>query len=583
VNQISHNESEHDTAVSERPARWSRVKPDAERHLVACAQASEAQAKAEAVGGDGGCGKANVVNAGDLPEQDGRGNLDRPAEVRAAVVAQANREASHMRNDLTPGPKSGNTDGAKGGRKANNPSEREPEEPSAIVPRRAGNPAEEDRWQRCRAERGVWSEGMLLALERGIRGNRWFSMIDKIYAERTLEIAWGKVRANAGACGIDGIKVEHFEKDSQKRLLAVREQLIEGTCQPQSVKRVWIPKLGSSEKRPLGIPTVRDRIVQTALRMVIEPIFEREFAPQSYGFRPGRSCKDALRRVEGLLQSGQTHVVDIDIRGYFDHIPHAGLMALVRERIADRRVLALVEAFLHQSVIECTPGSEERIATEAGQEGTPQGGVISPLLANICLNPLDWLLQGAGVEMVRYADDIVVLCQSRAEAVAALERIQQWMTATGLTLHPEKTQIVDMDAAGSHFDFLGYRFRRNSNGRISRLIRPKSLQKLRARIKPLTQRTSGHSMEAIAEWINPILRGWYGYFKHAAAHHLKTVDTWLRKRLRSILRKRRKKKGCSTGRDNLRWRNCYFADLGLFCLEETKRAELNSLHHGASC
>jgi RNA-directed DNA polymerase len=162
------------------------------------------------------------------------------------------------------------------------------------------------------------------ALQNGVKGNKWFSLIDKVSRLDVLELAWEKVRSNAGACGMDGITVERFAKDSQKRLLAVSEQIKAGTYQPQPVKRVWIPKPGSAEKRPLGIPTVRDRVVQSALRMVMEPIFEREFAEQSYGFRPGRSCQDALRRVEGLLKSGHCQVVDIDIRGYFDAIPHGG-------------------------------------------------------------------------------------------------------------------------------------------------------------------------------------------------------------------------------------------------------------------
>lgn len=523
------------------------------------------------------------MNAGDLPGQDGRepGHL---AGVRAAIVAQASREPFHARNDLTPGTKPvDNTGGAKGGRKANDSSKGGREEPSPSVPPKADKQGEEDLWQRHKAERGVWSERMLLALERGIKGNQWFSLIDKVYAERTLAIAWEKVHANAGACGVDGISVELFQKDSQKRLLAVREQIMEGSYVPKPVKRVWIPKLGSPEKRPLGIPTVRDRVVQTALRMVLEPIFEREFAPHSYGFRPGRSCKDALRRVEKLLRKGHVQVVDIDIRGYFDHIPHGRLMELVAERIADGRVLGLVEAFLKQGVMEEAGGSEEVIEQAEPMEGTPQGGVVSPLLANIYLNPLDWLLQEAGVEMVRYADDLVVLCESRAEAEAALERIQAWMTQAGLTLHPEKTRIVDMSVAGGHFDFLGYRFWRSKRGKLSRQVRPKSLQKLRARLRPLTKRNNGKSMAAVVAGINPILRGWYGYFKHASAHALNEVDKWLRDRLRSILRRRCKRKGRACIKDRYHWKNCYFAELGLLDLQQTKLSELNSLHYGAKC
>jgi RNA-directed DNA polymerase len=424
----------------------------------------------------------------------------------------------------------------------------------------------EDLWQRHKAERGAWSEKMLVALEQGVKGNKWFSLIDKVSRLDVLARAWAKVQSNAGACGVDGITVERFAKDSQERLLAVSEQIKRGAYQPQPVKRVWIPKPGSAEKRPLGIPTVRDRVVQTALRMVIEPIFEHAFAEESFGFRPGRSCQDALRRVDGLLQSGHTHVVDIDIRGYFDAIPHGRLMAKVSEHVADGRVLALIEAFLRAKVMEEMAGWE-------AESGTPQGGVISPLLANIYLNPLDWKLAQTGLAMVRYADDIVVLCRTAEEAGQALETIRQWMEEAGLELHPEKTKIVDMAPAGAHFDFLGYRFWRGKAGQLRRFVRPKSCQKLRARIKPLTKRTNGESLEAIVAKLNPILRGWYGYFRHASAQALGQMDSWVRGRLRSILRKRRGGKGRARGADHHRWGNRYFAELGLLCLQERRAKE----------
>jgi len=379
------------------------------------------------------------------------------------------------------------------------------EEPSAKVPI-GDKQAEEDLWLRHRAERGVWTEPMLTTLERGIKGNKWFSLIDKVWSDRTLELAWEKVKSNAGACGVDGITIGRFEKDSQSRLLAVKEHLKQGTYQPKPVKRVWIDKPGSAEKRPLGIPTVTDRVVQAAVRMVIEPIFENRFAETSYGFRPGRGCKDALRQVENLLHAGHTHVVDVDIKGYFDAIPHDRLMALVREHVADGRVLGLIEGFLKQGVVEGTNWQE------AKEEGTPQGGVISPLLANLYLNPLDWLMAGKGFSMVRYADDMVVLCQSQEEAERALETLREWMGGAGLTLHPEKTRLVDMSLADSHFDFLGYRFKRTKRGRLMRLVRPKSKQKLRATLRPKTKRANGRSMETIIKDVNQTLRGWYGYF-----------------------------------------------------------------------
>jgi len=449
------------------------------------------------------------------------------------------------------------------------------EEPSAEVPER-DKQAEEDLWQRHKAERGVWTEPMLAALERGVKGNKWFSLIDKVWSGRTLELAWEKVRVNAGACGVDGITIGRFAIDSQSRLLAVNEQLKQGTHQPKPVKRVWIEKPGSAEKRPLGIPTVTDRVVQAAVRMAIEPIFENRFAKHSYGFRPGRGCKDALRRVEELLQAGNTHVVDVDIKGYFDAIPHDRLMAMVRERIADGRLLGLIEGFLKQGVIE---GNDWQ---QAKEEGTPQGGVISPLLANIYLDPLDWLMAGSGFEMVRYADDIVVLCRSQEEAAAALEKLGEWMAEARLTLHPDKTRTVDMDLPDSHFDFLGYRFKRSRRGRLVRLVRPKSLRKLRETIKPKTRRTNGKSMEAIAADINRTLKGWYGYFKNANASQLGGIDGWIRMRMRSILRKRSGLKGRGRGRDHQRWPNRYFTKLGLFCLLDAREVEIASLRRGAN-
>lgn len=435
--------------------------------------------------------------------------------------------------------------------------------------------AEEDLWQHHKAERGVWTEPMLMALKRGLKGNKWFSLIDKVQSARTLELAWEKVKSNAGACGVDGITIGRFDKDSQSRLLAVSEQIKRGSYQPKPVKRVWIDKPGSAEKRPLGIPTVVDRVVQAAVRMVIEPIFENRFAKHSYGFRPGCGCKDALRRVEELLRAGNAHVVDVDIKGYFDAIPHDRLMALVREHIADGRVLGLIEGFLKQGVIEGENWQDAK-------EGTPQGGVISPLLANIYLNPLDWLMAGLGFEMVRYADDMVVLCRSHQEAQTALEKLREWMTQVGLTLHPDKTRTVDMNLADSHFDFLGYRFKRSRRGRLIKLVRPKSLRKLRESIKPRTRRNNGRSMEAIVADINRTLTGWYAYFKHVHPSELDQIDRWMRVRLRSILRKRRGGEGRGRGNDHHRWPNRYFTGLGLFCLLDAKVTETISLQTGAN-
>ncbi len=494
------------------------------------------------------------------------------------LAGQERREAPARSQSPHSSLEAGNDRGAKEGREVDHHEERPSEAPSSTVPA-ADKQDEEALWQRHKAERGVWSQKMLMALETGVKGNVWFSLIDKVCAPNTLELAWAKVQHNAGACGVDGITVNHFAKDSASRLLAVKEHLKGGIYQPKPVKRVMIPKLGSSELRPLGIPTVRDRVVQTALRMAIEPVVEREFAEHSYGFRPGRGCKDALRRVDELLQGGLVHVVDVDIKAYFDSIPHKRLMELVGERIADGRVLTLIESFLKQGIMDPLGWIE----AEEQDEGTPQGGVISPLLANIYLNPLDHLMNRSGYEMVRYADDMVMLCPSAKAAENALQTLREWAAQAGLELHPEKTKIVDMGQPGAHFDFLGYRFwHGKTSGRIRRFIRPKSEKKLREAIKPLTRRCNGHSMPAIAQRLRPKLQGFFAYFKHARASALGELDAWIRGRLRSILRKRAGRKGRGRGLDHHRWPNHYFTCLGLFNLEAARKQECIRLRLAAN-
>jgi len=244
----------------------------------------------------------------------------------------------------------------------------------------------------------VWTERMLAALEQGVKGGKWYSLMDKVYALPNLRAAFGQVKANAGAAGVDRQTVKGFERHLEANLERVAEQLKAGSYQPQAVRRQWIDKAGSHEKRPLGIPTVRDRVVQAAMCNVLEPIFEKDFAAQSYGFRPGRGCKDALRRVVELLRAGHRYVVDADLKSYFDTIPQTALMAEVERKVTDGRVLELTERYLKCSVLD---GLEQWTP----QEGTPQGAVLSPLLSNIYLDPLDHLMQAQGYEMVRYADD----------------------------------------------------------------------------------------------------------------------------------------------------------------------------------
>jgi RNA-directed DNA polymerase len=405
---------------------------------------------------------------------------------------------------------------------------------------------------------------MLTALARGVKGNQWFSLIDKVYADRTLELAWGKVRSNAGGSGVDGITIARFAKDCPRGLLDLKEQLRTASYQPRPVKRVWLPKPGTNQERPLGIPTVRDRIVQTALRMVIEPIFEHHFAEHSYGFRPGRGGKDALRRVQALLNEGHTWIVDADLKSYFDTIPKDRLMRRVTERIADSRVLALIRSYLDQEVME------ELIRYEPTERGTPQGAVISPLLANIYLDPLDHLLADSGVEMVRYADDFVLLCRSEKEAKAALARVQTWVEDNGLTLHPEKTRLVDATQPGG-FDFLGYHFERGK-----RWPRRKAMDRLKDKVRALTPRTSGVAMESSIARLNEVLRGWYGYFKHSHRTVFPKVDGYIRGRLRAILRQRAGKRGRARKSDQQRWRNRYFTELGLFSLTQAHASSVQS-------
>lgn len=402
-------------------------------------------------------------------------------------------------------------------------------------------------------EPAVWTKRMLATLEGGIEGGRWFRLIDKVYAERTLRAACTGVRRNDGSAGVDGQSVGAFEAHEQKELAKLSAELKAGTYRPLAARRVYIPKPGSEEKRPLAIPAVRDRVVQGALKAVIEPILENEFASQSYGFRPGRSCKDALRRVQQLLKEGYTHVVDADLQSYFDTIPHERLMDRVREHIADGRVLDLLESFLKAGVME-------EMKQWTPESGTPQGGVISPLLANLYLNALDQLMEQAGWQMVRYADDFVILCRSAKEALEALEAVQKWVTAEGLTLHPQKTRVVDLKEPGG-FDFLGYHFERGQ-----KWPRRKSIEKLRARIRELTPRLSGESLGHTIQQLNTVLRGWFGYFKYSNGPTFPAIDGYVRGRLRTILRQRAGRRGKARGEDHHRYRNAFFAEAGLFDL-----------------
>ena len=404
-------------------------------------------------------------------------------------------------------------------------------------------------------EHSVWTERMLSRLEQSEPTTVWFRLWDKVLAEANLQAAFWAVWRNGGAPGVDGQTVEQFDAQAEPELARLREELRSRRYRRQAARRVWIPKPGTTEKRPLGIPAVRDRTVEAATRNVLEPIFERDFAEHSYGFRPGRGCREAVGRVEELLEQGRTWCVDADFKSYFDTIPHERLIELVGQRVVDGSVLALLEQFLKAGVLEELKGWQPT------ERGTPQGSVISPLLANLYLNPLDHEMERRGWEMVRYADDFVVLCRTREEAETVLAFLREWTGAAGLSLHPTKTRIVN--AGNEGFDFLGWHFCGDK-----KWPRKKSLQKLQDKLRPLTRRSNGRSLPEIIRKANPILRGWYGYFRESNPTGLRVPDGWLRRRLRAMLRKRQKRPGYGLSKtDSKQWPNRWFAAQELFSLE----------------
>ena len=407
----------------------------------------------------------------------------------------------------------------------------------------------------------VWTERMLATLERGIEGGKWFSLVDKVWNEKHLLLAAWSVIGKDGAAGVDGQGCEVLERHLTQTIGELSRLLKAERYEPRSVKRVWIDKLGTNEKRPLGIPTVRDRVVQTALLYVLEPIFERDFAAHSYGFRPGRNAQQAISRVQALLEQGQTWVVDADLKGYFDSIPQDKLLEAVGKKIADGRILRLLEKYLRQGVLES--GKD----WQPTQQGTPQGAVISPLLANLYLDPLDHLMASRGREMIRYADDFILMCRSEAEAKEALAEVAAWVKQAGLVLHPSKTRIVDASQPGG-FDFLGWHFERGW-----KWPREKSVARFKEVLREQTSRTHGHSLPRIIGGLNRRLRGWARYFANGNGNIYTVLDKWLRMRLRSILRKRARRKGRGRGLDHQRYPNTYFAELGLISLNALAQAK----------
>lgn len=420
------------------------------------------------------------------------------------------------------------------------------------------------------AERCVWTDRMLTCLRNGgPTGGKWYILNDKVFRRDTLRAAYARVARNAGAPGVDGVTVQAFGErldEEIDRLLAAWQT---DSLRPQAIRRKWIAKPGSREQRPLGIPTVRDRVVQAAIVMVLEPIFEMDFHACSYGFRPGRSAKGALGAFSQALREGLTWVVDADLKSYFDTIPHEPLLAAVRLRVTDRRLLHLIRGYLQAGIMD---GG----TIEEPESGTPQGGVLSPLLANLYLNDLDHDLAAEGYRMTRYADDFVICCATQSQAEKALARVKEWTTKAGLALHPEKTRLVDMSQHGSYVDFLGYRFRRSISERtgrsqIYRDIRPKSLKRIKDTIRQITRRCNAASMAVIIARLNQCLRGWFGYYRStlASIHH--QVDQMVRRRLRAILAKRHKHPCWGGGICQEKWPNAYFTQYGLLSLQAAHR------------
>ena len=354
---------------------------------------------------------------------------------------------------------------------------------------------------------------------------RYYSLIDKVYDLRNLYEAWKAVKRNKGAAGVDRVSLERFETNLERNLRRLHQQLRDGTYTPPPVRRVYIDKADGS-KRPLGIPTVMDRVAQMATVRVLTPIFEAEFLPCSHGFRQGFSTRTAIAMVEEYRKQGFRWVVDVDFKSYFDTLDHEVLMVKVKERVTDGRILGLIRSWLTAGVM-----SDGNLTYQT--TGTPQGGVISPLLANIYLHRLDQALTNWGYKVVRYADDLVVLCPSWNKAKTALGLLKQ--VAEGelrLTLHPEKTRLTTF---GRGFDFLGFTFRSQH-----RVARKRALEKFKERVRELTPRQTHLTVREVIAQLNPVLRGWGNYFKHGHMRgRFDELDQWIRMRIRSTWLKRK--------------------------------------------
>lgn len=414
----------------------------------------------------------------------------------------------------------------------------------------AHNRPRKDKWNWV--ERAIWTDQMLMALDNGVKVNKWFSLIDKISKPAVLLASWRQVAKNKGSAGIDKISIKMFTTHQDRYLKEIKTELEQGLFVPSAIRRAYIPK-ADGKRRPLGIPIIRDRIVQAAIKMALEPIWENEFLPSSYGFRPLRSAHDAIHEIARLLKDGYQYVVDADIKGYFDNISHSLMMEAVNLKIADGKINKLIDRFMEASIIEETKQWKPT-------SGTPQGGVLSPLLANIFLHTFDGMMKEEGFKIIRYADDFVILCKTADEAERALNITKEWMQKHSLELHPDKTRICNYQTES--FDFLGFRF---ENG--YKFVRKSSYSRLKDAIREKTKRTCGRSADQIIKSLNPMLAGWFNYFKLAQGSIYKEIDSFIRRRIRAVLRKQKKCPGSGKAlKDHINWPNEYFAKLGLFSL-----------------